>query len=125
MSLSYLDFDYSEDNQGTSTWDAMACVTTERLPALLAEITLVLNWAQQQFGAQNGPLDDGGLWDYDLQSLPEPLTPALQLHYDAQAQRIILAQPPQSQARYTLTLTLSGGTAFAQAFQVHFGLHAE
>ncbi len=125
MSLSYLDFDYSEDDQGTSTWDAMACVTTERLPALLAEITVVLNWAQRQFGAQRGPLDEGGLWDYDLQSLPERTGPVLELHYDAQAQHIVLAQPAQGPARYTLTLTLSGGPAFSQALQARFGLDAE
>ena len=27
MTLDYLDFDYSEDDEGTGTFDAMACVT--------------------------------------------------------------------------------------------------
>ncbi|MBX9935965.1 MAG: hypothetical protein K2Y10_05175 [Burkholderiaceae bacterium] len=125
MTLSYLDFDYSEDDQGISTWDAMASVTTQRLPALLAEIALVLNWAQQQFCGQRGLLDEDGLWDYDLQSQPEGGAPALHLHYDEDAGQITLAQPPEPQARYTLTLTLSGSAAFAQALRARFGLDAE
>ncbi|MDD2610470.1 MAG: hypothetical protein PHX60_12445 [Giesbergeria sp.] len=125
MRLSYLDFDYSEDDQGISTWDAMASVTAQRLPALLAEITLVLNWAQQQFGPQRGPLEEDSLWDYDLQSLAEGSAPALPLHYAQDSSQIILSAPPDPQARYTLTLTLSGHAAFAQAFQAHFGLDTE
>ncbi len=125
MTLSYLDFDYSEDDQGIGTWDAMASVTAQRLPALLAEITLVLHWAQQQFCGQRGPLDENGLWDYDLQSQPEGAAPALRLHYDEEVGQISLAQPPAPQARYTLTFTLSGGPAFAQALQARFALDAE
>lgn len=124
MTLSYLDFDYSEDDQGISTWDAMAYVNTQRLPALLAEITLVLNWAQQQFADQRGPLDENGLWDYDLQSLPEGTARALKLHYHEDTQQLIL-EPPLAQAteaRYTITLTLSGTPTFAQALRVRFGL---
>ena len=30
MTLDYLDFDYSEDEEGTGTWDAMASVKAER-----------------------------------------------------------------------------------------------
>ena len=125
MTLSYLDFDYSEDDQGIGTWDAMASVTAQRLPALLAEITLVLHWAQQQFGPQRGPLDENGLWDYDLQSLAEGPAPALPLHYAEDSGQIILTAPPDPQARYTLTFTLSGGPAFAQALQARFALDAE
>ena len=36
MALDYLDFDYSEDAEGTGTWDAMACVQPQRLGALHA-----------------------------------------------------------------------------------------
>lgn len=125
MTLSYLDFDYSEDDQGISTWDAMACVPAQRLAALLAEITLVLNWAQQQFGGQRGPLDEDGLWDYDLQSQSEDHAPALHLHYDEEAGQLALGQPPEPHARYTLTLTLSGSPPFAQALRARFGLDTE
>ena len=42
MALDYLDFDYSEDDEGTATWDALASVTAERLPALTAEVEQLL-----------------------------------------------------------------------------------
>ena len=42
MTLDYLDFDYSEDEEGTGTWDAMASVKAERVPALAAEIAQLL-----------------------------------------------------------------------------------
>ena len=45
MTLNYLDFDYSEDADGTGTFDAMASVLPAQLPALHAEITQVLAWA--------------------------------------------------------------------------------
>ena len=41
MTLDYLDFDYSEDEEGTGTWDAMASVKAERVPALAAEIRVL------------------------------------------------------------------------------------
>lgn len=127
MALSYLDFDYSEDEQGISTWDAMACVNVQRLPALLAEITLVLHWAQQQFVNQRGPLDEDGLWDYDLQSVPEGKAPALELHYHEDSGQLTLEPPPAHppEARYTITLTLSGTPAFAQALRARFGLDGD
>ena len=37
MALDYLEFDYSEDEEGTGTWDAMASVKAERVPALPAK----------------------------------------------------------------------------------------
>ena len=43
MTLAYLDFDYNEDAQGHGCWDAMACVATQRLPAVLQEVTTVLS----------------------------------------------------------------------------------
>ena len=38
MPFDYLDFDYSEDDEGTASWDALASVTAERLPALTAGV---------------------------------------------------------------------------------------
>jgi hypothetical protein len=45
MPLSYLDFDYSEDEQGWGNFDAMASVLPPQRPALQAELAQVLNWA--------------------------------------------------------------------------------
>ena len=38
MTLDYLDFDYSEDEGGNGTWDAMASVAQDRWGALRAEV---------------------------------------------------------------------------------------
>nr|WP_246254502.1 hypothetical protein [Comamonas jiangduensis] len=38
MGLDYLDFEYSEDEDGNGTWDAMASVADKRWHALLAEV---------------------------------------------------------------------------------------
>ena len=51
MALDYLDFDYSEDFDGNGTWDAMAAVRPERLPALRAEL------AQLTMGRRAVPTD--------------------------------------------------------------------
>ena len=42
MTLDYLDFDYSEDDEGTGTFDAMACVTEAQWARLQQEITQLL-----------------------------------------------------------------------------------
>ena len=121
MALHFLEFDYSEDNEGTCTWDALASATAERLPELLREITALLAWACAEFGEQRGSLDDGGLWDYDLQC--ERGDHALQpLAYDPGAH--LLRAPPSVQAgeRVTLSLSISGTPAFAAPFAERFGL---
>lgn len=43
MALDYLDFDYSEDEDGNGTWDAMASVADSRWAALLEEVRQVLH----------------------------------------------------------------------------------
>ena len=42
MKLQYLDFDFTDEESGRASLDAMACVRLECLPALLAEIRDVL-----------------------------------------------------------------------------------
>ena len=96
MTLHYLDFDYSEDDAGCGTWDAMASVRPAQLDALLSEVAQVLAWAHSEFSDQQGPLDDGGEWDYDQQGVQEA-------------------------GRYTLTLTISGTPAFGAAWRAQFG----
>ena len=50
MQLHYLDFDFSDEESGRGSFDAMASVVPSRLPALLAEIAAVLGWAGRAFG---------------------------------------------------------------------------
>ncbi|WP_312790584.1 hypothetical protein [Diaphorobacter nitroreducens] len=120
MTLHFLDFDYSEDEEGTGTWDAMASVPTDRLPELLAEITALLDWAHTEFGTLRGPVETGGLWDYDLQCERDGL-PLLALGFDIHERQIHPRPQSQPQAWVTLTLSLSGGPAFAAAFVDRFG----
>ena len=120
MTLHFLDFDYSEDEEGTATWDAVASVPTARLPELLAEITALLHWAHTEFGALRGPVETGGLWDYDLQCERDGL-PLLALGFDIHERQIHPRPQSQPQAWVTLTLTLSGGPAFAAAFMDRCG----
>ena len=68
QSLDYLIFDYSEDEEGNGTWDAMASVSAARLSALTAEIESVLAWANRAFPGQRAAIEDGGDWDFDLQA---------------------------------------------------------
>jgi hypothetical protein len=116
--LQYLDFDFSDEESGHGTFDAMASVLPDRLPALLAEMADVLRWAFATFGRQ-GPLDEGGEWDCELQGLIEPGTP-LAVSYDERQGAIQLAPVPCDEARTTLTLTLSGSPAFCEAFRAEF-----
>jgi hypothetical protein len=119
LKLHYLDFDFSDEDTGRGSFDAMASVLPERLPALLAEIAAVLAWAIGAFGP-SGALDDEGEWDYELQGTIEPGMP-LKVAYDEGSGEVSLA-PAGGPARTTLTLTVSGSPAFCDAFRERFGL---
>jgi hypothetical protein len=67
MGLQYLIFDASDDGEGTGTWDAMASVRVEHLPAVMQEVQTVLAWAEAHSPGPRGPLDEGGVWDADQQ----------------------------------------------------------
>ena len=114
MPLDYLLFDFSDEEGGAGSFDAMASVLPDRLPALLAEIEAVLHWAHREFGA---PSAGEGDWDFDLQATCEPDAP-LGAVYDAASGRLSLS--PACEARATLSLTLSGSPAFCQAFRHAF-----
>jgi hypothetical protein len=120
MQLHYLDFDFSDEDSGRGSFDAMASVAPLRLPALLAEIAAVLGWAGRAFG-RAGALQDEGEWDYDLQGIAEPDTP-LDLAYDEATCEVSLTPAAAGQALTTLTLTLSGSPAFCEAFREAFGV---
>ncbi len=116
--LQYLDFDFSDEESGRGSFDAMASVLPDRLSALLAEMAHVLRWAFGAFG-RPGPLDEGGEWDCEMQGSIEPGTP-LAISYDDSQGEVQLAPAPGGDARTTLTLTLSGSPAFSEAFRAEF-----
>lgn len=121
MSLNYLDFDYSEDADGTGTFDAMASVLPAQLPALYGEIVEVLAWAHAQWPDACAPLEEGGLWQYDLQGSQEVITPLALVFStaDGQLHTSAGAAPP---ARTTITLTLSGSADFCHALRSAFDM---
>ena len=117
--LHYLDFDFSDEETGRGSFDAMASVAAERLPALLAEIAAVLGWAVATFGLNADP-EDGGDWDCDLQGIGEPDTP-LDVAFD-ETSGVLSLTPAAGHARTTLTVTLSGSPEFCSAFKERFGI---
>ena len=119
MQLDYLDFDYSEDDEGTATWDALASATAERLPALAAEVEQLLRWAHRAFAGRRGAIEEGGDWDFDLQAQHDDGTP-LDIRYDEATGRLQLAAA--SGARTSLGLTLSASAAFSDALRRQYGI---
>lgn len=119
--LHYLDFDYSEDADGIGTFDALASVMPPKLPALQAEITAVLQWAHAHFPQGCGPLDEGGIWHWDLQGSQEVSTP-LALEWEAAAGRLHATPGTPAPPRTTLGLSLSGQAAFCDALREAFEL---
>lgn len=121
MPLRYLDFDYSEDFEGTGTFDAMAAVAPTQVAALHAEVAQVLVWAHAQFPGGCGPADEGGEWDYDLACVQEVATP-LDLAFDDASSTIAVQAGTPGPARTTLTLSISGSSMFCSALREAFGL---
>jgi hypothetical protein len=119
VQLQYLDFDFSDEESGRGSFDAMASVLPDRLPALLAEVAAVLRWAHQAFGAP-AAIDESGEWDFELQALAEPDTP-LEIAFDAERGEVLLADAA-GDARCTLTLTLGGSPAFCAALRESFAM---
>lgn len=121
MALDYLDFEYSEDEDGNGTWDAMASVADTRWSALLQEVAQVLRWASQDFRGRRAPLDEGGDWDYDLSAQDDDNARPLRIRWE-HASRSIEAEAPQAGGYTTLTLTLTGTTAFGDGLRDAFEL---
>jgi len=121
MALDYLEFDYSEDEEGTGTWDAMASVKAERVPALAGEIESLLRWASQKFAGRQGALEDGNDWDYDLQAQDDDGQP-LSARFDRAAGRLELQA--SATGRTTVNLCLSGSMQFGDALRQAFDLEA-
>lgn len=125
MVLNYLDFDASDDDTGTASWDAMVSTLPLRLPQALREVEAVLHWAHSAFGPPDADAAELAHWDFDLQLLQEAgrqSTCDLEAKFDAAA-RIIKTRAAQQGGGYcVLTLTLSGSPAFGRAFTERFGL---
>ena len=121
--LQYLDFDFSEDEHGLGSFDAMASVLPAQVPALHAELTRVLAWACGAFS--KGPLDEGYDWDYDLQ-LAEDSAAQGPIGFDESSRRLRVDVHPgvTPASRHTVTLTVSGTPVFCMAFREAFGLGA-
>lgn len=117
--LSYLDFDYSEDEQGIGTWDAMASVSAPRVPELAAEIAQVLCWASREFAGRQGAIDEGGDWDYDLQSQDDDGHP-LPACFDVSKGQLELQAAADGHT--TVSLSLAGSAQFGAALQAAFGV---
>jgi hypothetical protein len=118
MSLDYLHFDFSGDDEGQGSFDAMASAAPAQLPALQDELVGVLDWAEREFGPA-APLEEGGEWDYELQGVREESTP-LRVQYGGGALQLHSAGP--ATPRVTLSLTLSGSAHFCARLREAFGI---
>ena len=98
MTLRWLDFDYSEGDDGTGVFDAMASVAIEHAAEVQGEVDAVLGWAATHFAGRRGPVEEGGDWDAELQVNDEP------------------GSPP----RRCFSLTLAGSEAFCEALRRQF-----
>ena len=121
MTLSYLDFDYSEDAEGIGTLEAVASTWPEQVPAVQAEMAQVLDWACRAFAGRRAPVDEGGDWDYDLHGMQEFTAPEA-INYDEATRWFAVRLGPAGKPRHTVTLAISGTAEFCEAFRQHFGL---
>lgn len=121
MTLSYLDFDYSEDTEDVGVFDAMASTGPQQVAAVHAEIVVVLGWAHENFPGRRGPVGEGGDWDYDLQGMQEASAPEA-IEFDEHTRRLQVRTGPAGTPRHTVTLTVSGTPEFCAAFRLRFGV---
>lgn len=121
MQLIYLDFDYSEDDEGTGLFDALATVNGARWPALQAEAAAVLAWAHAHFPDGPAPVEDGGSWSHDLHARQE-LTVPVAVRFDAERGTLETNPGTPDAPRHTLGLSISGTAAFCAALREAFGL---
>lgn len=116
---SYLIFDATDEESGACAFDAMASVLPDRLPAMLAEVQAVLAWATRLFGPPSSAGDEYGAdeWAFDLHATDEAGA-SLVITWDMQRPQALLSAAVEG--RVTLTLTVSGHRAFADAFRQAF-----
>ena len=121
MQFHYLDFDYSEDAEGTGTFDAMASVAPAQVAALYAEVSELLSWAHTQFPDACRAQEDGGDWQYDLQGAREHTTP-LALEFDAVDLCLRSVAHAAAEPRTTVTVSISGNAEFCATLRAAFAL---
>lgn len=119
--LHYLSFDYSEDEHGHGSFEAMASVPTHRVGGLHEEIAMVLDWAHEAFADMRGPLEEGGEWDYHLEGQQE-WSANETIRYDEVTGRFRSQLSTPGEPRHTVTLSVSGSAQFCEAFRERFGL---
>lgn len=100
MTTKFLEFDLSEDTHGLCTWDALASPAAGHTPALQAEVQSLVQHLTRALGSA-GPVDEGHLWDMDLQI------------HDERGQSVRLEACTWPGGRITLALSLSGGAELA------------
>lgn len=120
MPLRFLEFDYSETPDGAGTFDALASVGENHWQAVQHEAAAVLAWAHAAWGPPQ-PLDEGGVWDVQVNAAQECLTP-LQVDYCAAEEALTLVPADGAPPRYTLALTLSGSAEFCAEVRARFVL---
>ena len=121
MTLHYLDFEYCEDALGGGTFDALASTLAPQIAAVRAEIAQVLDWAHAAFPGMRAPLDEGGEWDFNLQGQQE-WSAHESLDYDESTGQFSIHAGPPGLLRHTVSLSLSGGPQFCDAFRARFEL---
>jgi len=119
MRLNYLDFDYSEDADGVGTFDALAATTPAQHATVLTEVAAVLKWVQDTFKGQRAPLEEGGEWDYDLQSWRE-FSVADILYFDDNSGELSVQPQPAGAARHMVSVSFTGTSGFCEAFRERF-----
>lgn len=121
MTLHYLDFDYTEDELGHGTFDAMASTAAAPVAAVRNEVARVLDWAYATFPDMRAPLEEGGEWDYNLEGQQE-WTAHEAISYDEVTGKFSSQLGPAGAPRHTVTFSISGSTQFCEAFRMHFGI---
>ena len=85
------------------------------------QIIDVLDWAHAAFAGQRAPLDDGGAWDFDLQSVQE-WSLAETLTYDEGSGQLDVRPGTAGAPRHTVSLSIVGSADFCDAFRAQFDL---
>ena len=67
MALQYLTCEVVDTTDGVTVLEWLASTRATQHAAALAEAQQILDWARRRYGALQGPAEDGGEWDHDLQ----------------------------------------------------------